>query len=562
MPIPIIFEVVLVHNGKAAIDGSSVVVESLVFHPLVADPRNITWTEPPFDDIKKTATGALYAKAGRGLASCSFSGDFGLAPQALGFVNGTGPVRQRRFENEVIALSSATTKEHVAEVIKNATIGFTGQFAVGGEPISGLTVGNVLKAKLATFNDDADFIALNVYDFYNERFYQVGGLSYSRTLSERGGGVVGVAPYQCKFTAVGPPLVSSSKTAWALSLLMNILPTWNAVNSFITSTSASNLLDNVAADLDLLLETPKETVQALRGNLEDMTSLMSGSLGRKSASLAGVLGTIAGIRRDFERIAEALTGTDTAFEPEVDTGAIEWSQDVNDDALDAYENAVTARNIAEELAFQSVAGKFYGMTRDDYQAFISAGGLDGGMPPSVRGSVKHVVQSTDTTHSIATLYGVAWDDIVRENRKTTEELLIHGQTITIPMVSSWGAIGLDGIPVFDRHVGTDILGKDMKLPLAAPSGELALVEGGACLAQGIRMISYAEVVKAMESGLDLGIDIVSAIIQRKIMLMYESDPRVVAVTAGKPQIDAVTATVNLEGIVIQAINGSVLESGS
>jgi hypothetical protein len=341
--------------------------------------------------------------------------------------------------------------------------------------------------------------------------------------------------------------------------LSNILPAWQSINSLIDSASAINLVDNVATALNLALAMPaSEALSTVTGFLADLTALMNGSFITTSTAISSLLGTCQSMAADFSLIVNGLE-SNGPFTPDVDTGQVDWSADVEDATLDDFDNAVSATTIADALRFQDVAGKFYGMSRLEYRRFLEAGGELGGTAPIIKGSVIHTVNVNDTPRTIAARYSVDWQSIVRLNQRTTSELLIVGNQISVPVERTWGAPGLDGLPVYGSHVGLAALGTDLQWPpVADTDGSLVMVAESDCLLQGIHMLSYGELPGALADLQGMPVDMINAMAQQKTVLVYQSDPRVQSVSVDKPVIDNVTATLKLSGVTIEAINGIVL----
>lgn len=560
MPIPIIFETVLIHGGRASQDGSGLSVSPVSFF-LLPDPNQISWSDTPMDDVRKTPDGAFYAKGGRGIPTCSIQGDFGIGPQQTGIMTSPGVEAQRRFEVEIVELGSAATKKQVDAAIKKASIGFTGEFVAPNTSTSnyGVTIGNTLSKRLASFDELNDVIAVNCYDFYNQHYHQIGRIQYAPRIAARGGGVSGLRPYNLSFAAVGDPIVSSSKAAWSLRKLSNVLPTWQSVNAFITGTSAGNLLNTAADTLNLVLTTSETTIAAVTGWLRDLTGVVNGSFAKTSPAISSLLGTVEVIANDFDSV-RAATETDSVPEPSYDVGETDWSEEQEDAYLTSYDSAVTATQVADGYRFQLVAGKLYGMSRLEYRRFVEAGGVLGGRAPNVRLSVGHVVNVNDTPRSISNRYGVEWADIVRLNQSPTDSLLTVSETIQIPISRPWGAIGLEGLPVYGSHVGTSALGSDIAWPPTANAeGTLRVYEDVDCLAQGVRLTAYGEIQPmVVAASTDMPQVAVPRVIQQSAVQIFQTDPRVSSVSVGLPQIDDSLGLVRLQDITLRAINGAVI----
>ena len=232
---------------------------------------------------------------------------------------------------------------------------------------------------------------------------------------------------------------------------------------------------------------------------------------------------------------------------------LDWSRDVSDPALDTFAQTQSLWELIDALAFQQVACRFYGMSNEEGRAFLEAGGTLGGRPPDIRTTVVHTTTPRDTPASIEQQYGVTWQDVVRLNRRTTDELLIPGQEVGIPRVRSWGAQEIDGLPVFGSHVGSEALGRDPQYPpIVNSDGDYATVQGTDCLLQGAHLRQYEADASAGVDD-DLPEEVMLSILSERLRGIYEQDRRVSSADVSVTSDGDATVTAS---IVLHAIDGT------
>lgn len=539
MNLPLLFE-----SGILSRDGR---VTTIAVHALVVQPASVHWTNPPRDAVSQTVEGALLTKGGRGLASCSIQGTFGLEVRALGTVAGSGPARQRRFENEIVRLGSATTRAEIDDVIRNAAITLTGEVNDAGQ----LEIGNALAKALATFDPKKDVTFINVYDFNSRHFNLVGNLSFDSTISARGGGVAGMSQYNMSFAAVAPPIVGTDRTSKVLQALMNILPVWQDINEFIGSATLSTLFSNLGETLSIPASLLEGSLSAIAAQAQSLTALMSGGISSLDG-MSTLFGLVDQAIADIETTVYNLSAPGR-YEPTPSRGEIDWSTSVTDASVDAYASASTLQQAQQSLRFQKVAGRFYGMSEAEYRSFLEAGGRLGGSAPNIRSTRSHTVSSLDTIDSISRLYNVTWREIGRLNQLTPEEALVPGTILLIPVTRAWGPQAIDGLPVYDSHAGESALGRDIAIPVAVTTdGDLYTVSGAQCLLQALRFVREVEIAPRLMQGMEeLPSALVAPLLEQRAQRMLEADPRV---DSASVRIAIEGQSLRLEGR-IRAING-------
>jgi len=516
--IPLLFEVGIIRSQP--VEGYYT-IQTLLVHALVVDPRSISWADPPRDTVTQSVGGATHTKSDRVVGSCQIAGTFGFSERAFGTTTGDGPTRQKRFENEVLRLSSAATREKIDEVIREASIG-----AVGLDVSAGIELGNALAKKLKRFNPVRDVTFVNVYDFYNRRFHVVGELNYRTALEARGGGSVGMQQYTLSFTAYGAPIVANAKTplSRAVQGLTDILPAWQRINDFVSSSTAAAAVEIGASAANVVASQVLDSLDAVATQLEALTALAGGSVVVDNQSLSALLGTTAQLATQAKDMARTLAGTGDAYAPSATVTELDWSGDVEDAGADRFSHARSLHTLAFNLDFQRYAGRFLGLSDTDYAAFLEAGGNTAGTTPTVASTVEHRVTAQDTPDSISAQFGVSWVEIVRVNR-ILEEDVVPGVILQIPRERAWGPTGIDGLPVFGSHVGNSALGADLKVPIEVEDGDFATVTGVDCIRQGVALLKY-KVEEAAFAGLEsIPPEVVAGVVAVRARLVFEADPR-------------------------------------
>jgi len=537
--LPILFEMgvlrTITHYGRDV-----AIPVPVLLHPLAVAPNSIVWNVASSDDVQRTVGGATHVKAGEGPWNCTIRGTFAYSAKTLGLTSGTGIERRRRWENEVFALFSAVTKDGIAAVMRKGAIGPTS-----------ISIGNVLRQKLENFDPDRDVTYCNVYDFNAPHVHRIGKLTYSSTFNARGGGAVGVDQYQISFQAYAEPVRGGAQVDKFLAFLMDVLPVWQRVNSVISSTTTTALISAIGDLGEMGVSALAESIAAVAGQVSSATALMAGTLSAADVGLSQMLGTAGQAIADLKGIADDLAAN--AHAPATTVSDLDWSRDVSDPALDTFAQTQSLWELIDALAFQQVACRFYGMSNEEGRAFLEAGGTLGGRPPDIRTTVVHTTTPRDTPASIEQQYGVTWQDVVRLNRRTTDELLIPGQEVGIPRVRSWGAQEIDGLPVFGSHVGSEALGRDPQYPpIVNSDGDYATVQGTDCLLQGAHLRQYEADASAGVDD-DLPEEVMLSILSERLRGIYEQDRRVSSADVSVTSDGDATVTAS---IVLHAIDGT------
>lgn len=494
-----IFETLLVIPGRGA-DGSAL-VQSLCVHPLWVAPTTIQKTSTSRAAVSKNQDGSIRVVGGRDLFQMSFSGTFGVEYRGIGISGGDGEQRRRRFEKEVVQLGSASNRAEVEEALN----------LFGTQIGADLAAGLPLSKTLAGFDPATQgHFAVNMYDFYNRTFAQVEIQQFSQTRSHRNGGATGLVPYTMTVKEVGPTLSGVGAFEKILPLL-EVTATAQDIMSVVDDVSLTNVLtaaatvvaiplnvapiDNIAAGVAKAIRYlgpgGKLTRQRER---EFSTSILTANL----ASLFGdITNAIIEIR---DAVASVKVTAPTSYQP--NQGWIPFETlgfEDNEPWVTSFESTVNLLDIEDALRFSQILGCYYGMSRGDYQAFVEAGGDLGKMGPDIRTTVQHVVTVEDNPRNLERRYNVTWEEILSTNGLTPDEALYPETVLSIPQRRARGNLGVNGLEVFDSHVGHSIYGKDLDVNLVAgEDGDLLTVTGTACLEQGMLMLAeqYADTIRS------------------------------------------------------------------
>ena len=552
-------------------------VQTRSIHPLLVAPTEIRWTDTSRSSVQQTLGGSALTLGGRGLKRGQFQGTFGHESRGLAVYLGTGDVLFERFYNEVVRMGEALTSEEMDARVNDLT----------GTPFIRLLVADADP-------DGGDLWFINFYDFWDDQSFQVILPNFTWRRSHRQGGATGLVHYTLDVQEVGPP-VEGSLGSTLLGLLLDGLTLWADINDAISTYTLANIAEafvgvaaiivaQIAATIEALetwvddlppfddpvdhplddLQAQCNRVRALMGG-EDSADPRTGSSSRAGAAGAGAaLDRAARTAADVAELAEATaTAAPEVYESagaEVTTGTDVPGEGSNP-GLDRADALAVLSRLEDALAFQRVAGKFFGMSTRDYATFATAGGGASGMAAISRGSATHVVTETDTPRSIESSYQATWAQILELNHLIPEEALRVGRSLSIPQLQQRPAsgTGIEGLSTFGSHVGSAALGADWALALSADSanGDVDVVAGDECLSQGIRVLA-----ETFGDSIMAGLDLVPPLVQRqylsaRLSRIFLSDPRVAAVSSVDVSLEDSGAGYSIE-IVVIAINGATV----
>lgn len=548
-------------------EGGKPLVRTVGVHPLVVVPSDIRYTDPTRSSVQQTYGGAVVNKAGRGLRTVGLSGTFGTHTRGFGPYVGTGENRFQRFWHEVVRLGDATLRDHVNDARDPVRSPF-------------------LNGALATFTE-GDHFFVNFYDLWHGVQFEAQITNFSFNRGARQGGATGMTRYQLALQEVGPIVVGSTLTE-GLDVLFQALTTWDTLNETIRSYTPAAFLTALAGVSGQVAVGLNDSIAAFNAQVDSVTSLMSGyaiptqsitpvrtsvladdSGFQGGTSENGTTTTMSHAERaevvrrqalDLVEVAQAQAPAVLAFNA---GGQIGWDTLAEDgvpavftqmDAIDDLQGLVDA------ALFQSAAGKFYGMSRDEYLAYITASGL-GGRAPVVRATVEHLVQPNETAGSIERAYGVPFDEVLRLNDLLPAQALRQGTTLLIPTLRPVGPPNpIGALPTFDSHAGRSALGKGLRVDLVSVGGRLVRLEGSECLRQGMEWLVQARQESLLELANEVDPSVRGDLLARQLAQILQTDERILSV-------DEVAVTPGGDGsslaLAVQAtaINGTTVRTG-
>jgi len=179
--------------------------------------------------------------------------------------------------------------------------------------------------------------------------------------------------------------------------------------------------------------------------------------------------------------------------------------------------------------------------------------------PELSASISHVVTNTDTPDTLFDRFGVDWDEILKVNDLTPDEALFPGRILQIPTKRARGAIGIQGLAVFDSHVGNSVYGKDWDMEFKPTArGDLVTVEDEECLTQGMQFFGEHDGEMLLELTETVPPIVLDAYISQRTRQMLTADRRI-------RSVQTVNATVDQSGIGyivtanVVAVNGKPTE---
>ncbi len=557
-------------------------VQSLVLHSLAVAPSDIRYQDASRTQLRQTVGGVAATKGGRALQQVSLTGVFGVTNRALGATVGTGEQRFQRLWHEVVRLSDAVTKDQIRRERQGL-------------------VSPLLRNVVSAFDPDRSSFYVNFYDFWFKQSFECVINSFSPRRGARGAGATGLTSYTMSLTEVGP-LVTGGVGSAAMATLFNALGTWSTINEALESFTVEAFVDGLTATANLPLTAMASSVSAFRAQINGATALLNGYT--PTLQTVGTLDTrallapttpdtgevettnpdpangtttlqdhmgqatvVAGHARD---LVEALLATrPTAVFSSA--GEVDWAGLTGEGsvlALDIADRLAEAETMLAAAQFQPAVGSLYGMSREDYAAFLSGSGA-GGRSPALASTVDHVVRPWDTAARLEETYGVTFDQILRHNHLLPTEALTVGRVLHVPQLRGGPPTGIEGLPVFGSQVGREAWGRDLFVDLAVDtSGRLLICGPGTpgadddaqILVQGVDWIvaEFGEDVRAAANQVPSSVR--PELYAEQLAQILRSDRRI-------ESVESVAATLGPGGtsmdltVTLTAINGGTLTVG-
>lgn len=525
------------------------VVTTVSVHPLLVAPRSIRYSDASRSPVMETTGGSILTRAGRALRTVQMDGMFGVESRGLGPYIGSGEMRFQRFYKEVVRMSDALSDDDVQAAVD----------ILNGTPFISLLV--------KPFVEGYSTFYINVYDFWNDVAFQALVPSFGWTREFRNGGATGNISYQLVVKEVGP-LKEGGLGNEIISALLAVLGTWDDINDVLGAYTATEIIDAQIAVAAIVASELADTVEAVNAQVQSVQELMGGNTAASLASDAsndGIASFFSNCQRLVEQGEEAVTALNQALglgEFDNDSGAISPTSvdgEGSNRALDMAGRIADLEGVIDAGRFYQAAGKFFGMGRSDYQAFILGGGALGLFGPDAAGSERHPVALTDTPASIERRYGVTWARILELNNLTPDEALFPGTVLQIPVPRPKGPQGIRGLPTFDSHVGKSAWGIDLPLELTARNGDVVTVDEEDVLVQGATFLVEQvsdDLLNAVKSVPDA---VKTRYLSRRLSALFLLDGRFTST-------EDVTVAITPDGgfdveATLHAINGGTITTG-
>lgn len=525
-------------------------VSTTGIHPLLVSPKSWAYADRSRSSVMETVGGSHEVHAGRALRQVTFQGTFGVENRGLLLYLGTGEVRFKRFYKEVVRMGEAMTQDDV-----NANTD-----DLNGTPL--------IRLLLKPYDEEFTRFYINFYDFWHDISFQAQIMDFSWQRVDKRGAAQGMIHYTMTVKEIGP-IVTGSLATTLLNALLAIFTTWDSINNVLETYTFANIVDSFSAAGGIVASEFGQTMEAL-GLQNETVKKLSGS--SSSSSFVPKIGD--GLDAYFDNVETAQAqaqvlidnlganlDTFDAANGEASTPRASATGDDNGEAatIRNYRKQSDLAELMDSLQFQKVAGKFLGMSTEEYQAYITSFAFSGTTAPDIGGSRTHVVVDTDTAERLEQQYGVEWSRILILNRKTPDEALIPGTELEIPTVRPRGPQGIEGLPTFGSHVGQSAWGSDLPPEIIVGSdGDLVTVSGPDVLEQGARILieERGEVILTQLNKVPTAVR--TQFITEKVSALLLSDERFEAVS----DLTVVLQETGIDvSVSVTAINGGRIQVG-
>lgn len=573
------WELVMITRDPAGIVPD--IVRTIAVHPLVVVPSSIRYTDRSRSTVTETHGGATITKAGRGLRQLSIAGTFGVVSRGLGLYIGTGDLRFKRFYHEIVRLSDAINKEQV-DAEKDL---FRSPF---------------LNLSLLPYDPDNSTFAINYYDFWHDVSFEASVESFEFTKNAREASATGLTKYTLQAKEIGPIITGGLGTT-LINGLFDGLTAWDSINEIIKSYTLTAITSSLVDAGGIVVGQFVDTMSAFKAQVDGATGLLNGfsdptasvtattdgafdfdsstdpessretnaaaDYGSGSATgLSAHLDAATTMRETGTELLESLRLAAPAEPIDTEGGSVDWGSLTGEGSipgLDAIDNQEALSSVIDAAAFQQAVGALYGMSREEYAAFLASTGRSG-RDPALLGTTEHVVTDYDTATGIEQTYGVPWSTILRLNDLLPEEALLSGTRLLVPRQRAGGAgqsSQIEGLPVFGSHAGRKAWGADLYADLRVDAtGAFLVARDTDVLEQGVDWL-VAQFSGEILAFVNEAPPIVrNEAVQKRVAAILATDPRIASVD----RVDATTApdgTMSI-GALVSAINGGTIQTGT
>jgi hypothetical protein len=457
------------------------IVRTVALHPLVVVPSSILYTDEGRGGVAETHQDSVLHKAGRKLRTVQMTGNFGVENRGLALYIGTGALRFEKFWQEVVRLADATNQEQV-DSSKN------------------ILRSPFLNLALKPYDPERTSFYVNFFDFWHDVEFEVYIPQFTFRKEHRNGGATGLTHYTLNIQEAGP-LVTGSLANTLIKALFDGLTAWDDVNELLKSFTLDAIVGSLGAVGGIFVSQFNETQDGIQAQIDGVTGLLSGFETPGSTTIEdsasgdqdrGGFSTYLTENTELSllsgEIAVAVASV-TPSEPVADPGELQWSSMDDEGANEAVESIEAIESLYElqdASNYQQAAGALYGMSRTEYQDFLSATGRTS-RAANLAGAIEHRVADTDLAETLEERFGVTFESILRLNQVTPDEALIAGTILLIPQERVVGAQSqIEGLPVFGSHAGRAAWGADIRTDIAVDSrGSIIVISEEECLQQGV-----------------------------------------------------------------------------
>lgn len=525
-------------------------VVTLAVHPMVVAPETKRYGDSSRSAVDETASSTVLTRNGRSMRPLSLTGTFGVETRGVGTYIGTGDVRFQRFYNEVVRLPDAINRAQV-DAILNSSFNTPG-----------------LVSALVDYDPRNTRFYVNWYDFWDKIYFEVVIANWDHRRQAKKAAASGAIWYSLQGKEAGP-LVAGSIADNLLGKALNGLSVWRDVNEILSTYTVPAFLNSTAG---ALIAAPAALLTASVGvavdQVESATGVVEGSRARAGQPfntpapvLTDMLNNcikMAEHSKDIIDIIERISPRQ--FDQEV--GQVNWTSQAREgekssiEFHDALSDLITVQDAGE---FQRITGAWFGMGQRTYQEFLSGSGGPMTTNPDLDGSIEYTVTDSDTDEDIARRFGVSWERILDVNGLLPDEALFSGTLLRIPTVRAMGPDPIEGLPVFDSHLGKRAWGRDIAAVFRPDAdGDFEIVIEEEVLIQGIDILidDFAEEVMR---GVEAMPDTTQAeYVAQRLRRVLSSDPRIASVG----EIEVVSIGNGFEtAAVVTAINGGTIRTG-
>ncbi|MGB0972612.1 MAG: hypothetical protein ACPGVG_16890, partial [Mycobacterium sp.] len=190
------------------------VTTTAAVHPLVTAPTHVSGADQSRAMVQEVADDSHVIHGGRANRMITLAGTFGVENRGMGVYVGTGPVRAKRFYNEIVRLGEALSKDQVSRAVDILT----------GSP--------GISQTMAGFDPDRSVPFINYYDFWDGQYFECVIRNYKWDRNRAS--ATGRSDYTLLVHEVGP-IAQTGINQTLIQPLLNGLTLWQSINGVLES---------------------------------------------------------------------------------------------------------------------------------------------------------------------------------------------------------------------------------------------------------------------------------------------------------------------------------------